>query len=111
MARDKNFKLRADQIRPLIPPMGGCFATDRITVDGMPVGYMYREAADFAEDSGWRFFAGDETEEYLEATEHTGIYEVNTICNHDPEIIPHLDTTAGGAFERDPRTGRFTRLR
>ena len=57
----------------------GCIATDRITVDGMPVGYMYREkpkeGAWFEEyDSGWRFTAGDESDEYMSVTE-TGVWE------------------------------------
>ena len=38
----------------------GCIATDRITVDGLPVGYMYREKPEEGDpferyDSGWRF--------------------------------------------------------
>ncbi len=42
----------------------GCIATDRITVDGLPVGYMYREKPEEGNpfegyDSGWRFTAGD----------------------------------------------------
>ena len=52
----KDFKLSADEIKPLATGYGGCFATDEITVEGKNVGYMYREAADRPEDSGWRFF-------------------------------------------------------
>ena len=46
----------------------GCFATDRILVDGEKVGYMYREEpADGNDwDSGWRFTAGDESQEYMD---------------------------------------------
>jgi hypothetical protein len=40
------FKIPGEQIRRLIPNLGGCFASDRITVDGAPVGYMYREEPD-----------------------------------------------------------------
>ena len=49
---DKTFKISRDQIRRLIPNMGGCYASDRITVDGAPVGYMYREPPDHDADSG-----------------------------------------------------------
>jgi hypothetical protein len=62
-----------------------------ITVDGMPVRYMYREKPDNDLDSGWRFFAGSETDEYVEIPENCGIYDVNTIANYDPDIIPHLE--------------------
>ena len=66
MKREKKFLLSAEQIRPLAPGRGGCYATDRITVDGERVGYMYRESSDFGSDSGWRFFSGDESQEYVD---------------------------------------------
>jgi hypothetical protein len=53
---EKNFKLNAEDFGDLVPPMGGCIATDKITVDGLKVGYMYREETDDGLDSGWRFF-------------------------------------------------------
>ncbi len=39
----KQFKLSPSQIQTLVTGYGSCIATDRITVDGMKVGYMYRE--------------------------------------------------------------------
>jgi hypothetical protein len=48
----KKFAIAADRIRQLLPPMGGCLASDRITVDGKPVSYMYREKGDDEYDSG-----------------------------------------------------------
>jgi len=38
----KPFNIPKDQIARLVPSMGGCFASDRILVDGTRVGYMYR---------------------------------------------------------------------
>lgn len=105
--RPKAFKIPANQIRQLIPNMGGCFVSDRITVDGAPVGYMYREQPDNDIDSGWRFFAGDESQEYTDTPDNFGIYDVNTICNYDPAIIPFLKTPVGSAFGRVAGTDRF----
>ena len=82
--------------------MGGCFVTDRILVDGERVGYMYREEPDFEEDSGWRFLAGDETDEYMDDQWNTGIVQVNTVCNYDRDIITLLDSSPGSAFTRNP---------
>ena len=48
----KAFRLRADQIKDLARGYGACFASDHITVDGLKVGYMYREDTDDAQDSG-----------------------------------------------------------
>lgn len=97
----KPYKIPSDRIENLIEPMGGCFATDRILVDGCRVGYMYREPPDFEEDSGWRFMSGDETEEYIDDQWYSGIYAVNTICNYDREIVEFLNAPVGSAFGRD----------
>ena len=106
----KKFKLRADQIKPLVPHMAGALATDRITIDGMPVGYMYREEPGFPEDSGWRFFAGDEDQAYVDDSKNTMIYAVNTIANYDPDIIPYVDTPAPCAFEKMEGSHRYRRI-
>ena len=106
----KIFKLKRHEIAPVADGRGGCLATDRITVDGMKVGYMYRDQPSRPEDSGWRFFAGDEDENYMSNTQRHGVYEVNTILNYDPGILPLLDAEIGSRFERDAE-GRFRRLR
>lgn len=103
----KNFKLKKDDIKKLIEPMGACFASDHITVDGMPIHYMYREAPDFEVDSGWRFQSGKETEAYINDPDHLGIYDVNTIANYDPAIIPYLHLPIGTHLERDHNTNTF----
>jgi hypothetical protein len=104
---EKRFKLRSDEIRPLAPGRGGCYATDHITVDGHRVGYMYREQAEGDFDSGWRFFSGLEDDEYANDPENLAIYDVNTIANYDADVIPLLDAPSGSAFARDGRTGEF----
>lgn len=104
---EKAFKIPRDQIKQLIPNIGGCFATDRITVEGMKVGYMYREEPDRDIDSGWRFFSGDESQEYVNDPDNTSIYSVNTICNYDPAVIPFLDSPPGSSFGRVEGTDEF----
>lgn len=52
----KNYKLKANQIVQLIEPIGGCIATDKITVDGELVDYMFHGEAHNNLDSGWQFF-------------------------------------------------------
>jgi hypothetical protein len=98
--RLKAFKIPGDQIRQMTPNIGGCFASDKIMVDGLQVGYMYREDSDDEVDSGWRFLSGDEDQEYLDDPDRLGIYAVNTVCNYDPAIIPYLDAEIGSAFGR-----------
>jgi hypothetical protein len=96
----KPYRITGEKIQDLAKEFGACLATDRILIDGCPVGYMYREEPDFEQDGGWRFFAGDETEEYLDDQWNSGIYDVNTIANYDPEIIPYLNSNIGSDFER-----------
>ena len=108
--RNKQFRLSASQIKPLATGHGGCMATDRITVDGQRVGYMSREATDRDYDSGWCFMAGDESQEYADTAGNYEIYDVNTIANYDPEIIPLLDAPPGSAFARNSVTGCFEQV-
>jgi hypothetical protein len=103
----KPFKLRPEQIKQLVAGMGGCVASDRITVEGKQVGSMVREAPDRADDSGWVFLAGDESQVYLDEPNNLSIYDVNTIANYDPSIIPYLYALPGQCYDRVPRTDRF----
>lgn len=99
----KHFKLSASQILPLAPGRGGAVASDRITVDGRPVGYMYRTQPRNATDSGWTFLAGDENDEDLARPEKAEVFDINTIANYDRDIIPFLDASVGSAFIRTER--------
>ena len=56
----KSFLIKEEDIKQLIELKGSCIASDKITVDGQKVGYMYRENPSNDTDSGWRFFAGNE---------------------------------------------------
>jgi hypothetical protein len=106
----KRYLLDAAQVKPLATGMGACYASDRITVEGRKVGFMYREEPDTDIDSGWRFTAGDESQEYMDDPDNVNVYDVNTIANYDSDIVPHLMSPAGSAFERDERTGRFQKV-
>ena len=105
----KIFKLKGHQIAPVIRERRGCMATDRITVDGERVGYMYRERPAREEDSGWRFFAGDDDDAYMADLQRHGVYALNTIVNYDPDVLPFIDAEKGSRFERNA-DGAFTRL-
>jgi hypothetical protein len=102
----KRFKLDSAEIRSLAPGHGSCLASDHITVEGRRVGYMYRESADNELDSGWRFFSGTESQEFADNPDKFAMYDVNTIANYDPSIIPCLDARAGSAWGRD-EAGEF----
>lgn len=94
----------------LIKPMGGCIATHRIMVDGRRVGWMERCPTDRKSDSGWCFYAGDETQDYLEELSNASVYDVDEVAQHDRDIIPFLFALPGQRFERDPETGAFVEM-
>ena len=82
----------------------GCLASNKITKEGWKVGYMYREEPDEGvPDSGWRFMKGDESEEYNNNPNNTNVFDLNTICNYDPDIIKYLDYPIGTALIRISR--------
>lgn len=91
----------------------GCIVSDKITKEGFKVGYMYREEPSTdVPDSGWRFMAGNEDDEYMNNVDNHHIFAINTICNYDPDIIPYLHSKIGStyirvdnkSFELDDRT-------
>ncbi len=96
----KEYKLKSEEIIKLIELKGGCIASDKITVDGLQIGYMYRENPSNEFDSGWRFFAGNEDEAYTNNSDNFGIFDLNTICNYDRTIIPYLESETGSSFEK-----------
>ena len=111
--RNRNYHVKVEDVKHLLPDWegaDGCIATNCITVEGRKVGYCYREKPDGNWDSGWRFTAGDESDEYMDDPNNAGIYKLNTICNDDPDIISLLHTPAPCAFERD-ENGVFQQIK
>jgi hypothetical protein len=107
----KQFKLKKEEIRPLAQGYGGCFATDKITVEGYPVKFMYKEEPDKDIDSGWRFMSGYEDDDYMDNPDNHAIYDVNTIANYDPSIIAFLDAPIGSVFEKTSESERFVAVK
>jgi len=87
--------------------LGYVFAT-KMLVDGKrKVRFMYREEPTDDNDSGWRFFCGDEDQEYVDNPVNTGIYDIHTILDMDKSISPYLQAAAGAAFEREDENDIF----
>ena len=109
--QEKPFAIPAADIRPMLQNWEGprgCFATDQVTVMNAGVGFCYREKPESGEypDSGWRFFSGQESQEYVDDFRNTSAFDLNTIANYDPEILTILDAPYGSAFGRG-QDGKF----
>ena len=100
--KDDFIKVEIQKLIEWDEPNGeGCFASDRITKAGFKVGYMYRENPDNGvPDSGWRFLAGNEDDEYMDNPDNHHIFAINTICNYDRDIIPYVNSKIGSAYIR-----------
>ena len=84
----------------------GCLVTNRIIKDGKKIGYMYREQPyDMFDDSGWRFFSGDEDEEYIKEAENSTIHTIEEILKIDESIKEYLDAPCGSSYYKEK--GKF----
>ena len=104
---NKIFKIKKEELEDLIHPMGGCYATDSITVEGNKVAVMIREEKAYEQDSGWFFMSGLANQDYIDNPDNIMIYEVNTIANYDRSIIPYLNYPIGSRFERCTGSDEF----
>ena len=82
---------------------GYVMATKMLVDGGRKVRFMYREAPDGPQDSGWRFFCGDEDDTYVNNPEHIAIYNINSILEIDRSILPYLQAAEGAAVCRKAR--------
>lgn len=87
---------------------GYVFATKMLVEGKRKVRFMYREQSDDPNDSGWRFFCGNEDQSYTDDPANIGIYDVNTILEIDDSIMPLLHSPSGAAFEREDENAPFT---
>ena len=90
-------------VQALPPRLGGPqrLLRHQPTVLGKKVGWCYREQpSEGRPDSGWRFFSGEEDNDYVNDIDHTDVYDLNTICNYDPDILPLLTAPVGTAYAR-----------
>lgn len=115
--KDEFLKVEVKSLIEWNEPNGeGCVVSDMITREGWKVGYMFRDTPlENQPDSGWRFYKGDESEEYSNDPENFHVFSLNTLCNYDQDIIPYLHLPVGtylirsenGTFIQDDGTGEI----
>ncbi len=79
----------------------------RVASDGMPVRFLYRQSPDHANDSGWRIFAGDETDDYASQPDNSKILPLREVMERDAALKQVLRTAAPCAFERETAEAPF----
>lgn len=86
---------------------GFVFATKMLVEGKRKVRFMYREQPDSPDDSGWRFFCGDEDQAYTDNPDNIVICDINTIIESDSSIVLCLNSPVGSAFEREDENAPF----
>jgi hypothetical protein len=91
--------------------LGYVAVSNRVMIDGAHVGYLYREAPEKEEDSGWWILAGDETQEYVDDPNNFAFYNASTILERVPELRSVLGADYPAEFEWDPATNSFIEIK
>lgn len=94
-----------DSMRRLEERHFGAFAklalvSKRVLEDGQCVRFLYREAADREQDSGWRLMAGDETDEYNDNSENISLMPLRDLIDRDTALEALFRKPVGSVFER-----------
>ncbi len=76
------------------------YVSKKITEEGWKVGYMFREDPEDDEDSGWRFFAGDEDDDYTRDANNVTFTPVGAILELDPALMSFIVSEPGMEFVR-----------
>jgi hypothetical protein len=83
-----------------IDDLGYCIATNIVANGHSKVRFMYRETPENDRDSGWRFFSGYESDEYVSDPDASSVYAISTIAQLDPSIAGLLKSPFGSMYER-----------
>lgn len=90
--------------------LGYIIASHEVTKRGKQIGYLYREEPDNPNDSGWRVFSGEETQEYVDDAKNFSMYNASTIVQLDPLVLSVLAHAYPVSFERDFDNDQFVEL-
>jgi hypothetical protein len=90
--------------------IGYIYASNEIVKDGKKIGYMFREEPDNENDSGWRVFSGEETQEYADCPSNFALYNASTIVELDPNIAQYLGHEYPVELERNETTGAMVTI-
>ena len=78
-----------------------CSTTKTLVENSRKVRYMHREEPVNEYDSGWHFYCGDESDEYVDNTEESMVIcDIQSMIDIDDSIEPYLESKTGSVFAR-----------
>ena len=76
------------------------FVTKKLIEENSRIGFAYRESPDSETDSGWRFFVGNENQEYVDNPDNLLLCSIEEIIKLDDSIKHILNNGINVAFEK-----------
>jgi hypothetical protein len=83
----------------------------RVLEKGRQARFAYRETPDYAEDSGWRLFRGDEAQEYVDEATNIRRSNVGWLVDRDPTLRQIVRADVDSAFERGHESDDWVRVK
>eukprot|EP01132_Coremiostelium_polycephalum_P005508 gene5508-6862_t len=87
------------EIQPIVDQL--CLVSNKIIIDKLKAGYMFREEPAFLNDSGWRVFNGDESDEYMDNRQNFQTVSMAAVLNVDDSFLHLLPSPIDSVFELD----------
>lgn len=77
------------------------YITRKLLEENKEVGFAFREKPDNETDSGWRFFTGEEDQEYVDNPDNIIIIPIDEMLEKDGSIKTILDSEYQTAYEKN----------
>lgn len=90
--------------------IGYIIASSEVMNENKPIAYLYREAPDNENDSGWRVFSGYESDEYANDASNFAMYNAETVIQLSPDIVNVIAEDFPVSFERDAQTLELVKI-
>jgi hypothetical protein len=85
-----------------------CLISKDLVDNHKKVRFMYKEQSYKEMDSGWRFFSGDATQEYVDNADNLLLVTLNYVINNvDSSVEKYLNSQIGIAYERENANDDF----
>lgn len=92
------------------PPIGYLLVSRMVADQKKKPKFMYREKRTKPEDSGWRIFSGEESDDYVNNPENIAISSPSTILKQDASIANLLLKGVGSVYERVSDTAEWRKV-
>ena len=77
------------------------YVTKKLLEENKKVGFAYREEPDNETDSGWRFFTGEENQEYVDNPNNITNISIDEMIEKDESIKTVLNSEYKTAYEKN----------